>query len=91
MMTSEYTKFKITGGNPVQVRPLPFMRNVCGDRLNFLYDMKREEFKITDAEVSYWKHIHDLNCRQPRIDPKNKPVHVREYLLQFVELIKAKG
>lgn len=50
---------------------------------------KRDKFTITDTEVAYWRKIHDLNT--PSIERKQKPLHIAEYLLQFVELMEAKG
>lgn len=88
----------ILGDTRVQV-PKSFhnasYESVCSDRpfyshLKFLkMQTEKDDFKPSRHEVEYWRKIHDLNIT--RVEPKKKPVHIAEYLLQFVELMEAKG
>jgi hypothetical protein len=64
----------------------------CSDRplyspsnLRVMHGLKRRpKFTITDAEVAYWRRIHDLNQAE-KTDPKPAPV----YIVTTVELIQA--
>lgn len=52
---------------------------------------KRYKFTITDAEVAYWRRIHDLNQAEKSAAPIEKPAPVRQYVIQTFELITAEG
>lgn len=47
---------------------------------------KRNRFTITDAEVAYWRRIHDLNQAERPAVPIEKPAPV--YIITTVELIQ---
>ena len=101
-MTYRNSIHSIIGGKPVKVRP-SLDRGFIAVTAFFHYQnprimrnnsdglTRRPKFTITDAEVAYWRKIHDLNEQEKPAVPIEKPAPVREYIIQTVELVAVEG
>lgn len=66
--------------------PFHFTKNPRIMRNNSDGLRRRNKFTITDAEVAYWRRIHDLNQAEKPAVPIEKPAPVRQYIIQTFEL-----